>query len=100
MSETTLSKVGNSAAVLLPKGLRAKACLELGEPVRLESPRKGVVVITALIEDDGDRLSRLERVESRIKARQASTEPWPEEMTASDLLTRGKELRTDELASL
>lgn len=85
-------------AVLLPKALRAEACLEQNEPLRLESPRKGVVVITAMLSDDEDRLARLERSESRIKARRNNAKPWPKGATADDLLMAGKDARSYELS--
>lgn len=98
MVETTLSKVGNSMAVLLPKALRTEACFEPDEPLRLDSPRKGVVVITALFMDDGDRLARLARAEARIKARCGVVKPWPEGATADDLLRAGKDERSHGLS--
>lgn len=100
MVETTLSKVGNSMAVLLPKALRAEACFEPDEPLRLDSPRKGVVVITALFTDDEDRLARLERAEARIKARHGGVKPWPKGATADGLLRAGKDARAHELSSV
>ena len=100
MVETTLSRVGNSMAVLLPKALRAEACFEPEEPLRIESPRKGVVVITALHSDDDDRLACLEAAEARIQARKASIEPWPEGATAAELVSLGKDRLSDELLSL
>ena len=48
MATTSLTKVGNSMAVLLPKTLRAEAGIESDTRLSLSSPRKGVVVITAL----------------------------------------------------
>lgn len=100
MIEAKLSKVGNSMAVLLPKKLRAEAAFGPDEAVRLESPRKGVVVITALLSDEGDRLARLEGAESRIRERQSSTRPWPEGMTADAMLAAGKDARSDEFSVL
>lgn len=100
MIETTLSRVGNSMAVLLPKALRAEACFEPEEPLRLDSPRKGVVVITALHSDNDDRVARLEAAEARIRARKASIAPWPEGVAAVDLVSQGKDHRSDELLPL
>lgn len=100
MVEATLSKVGNSMAVLLPKALRAQACFEPEKPLRLESPRKGVVVITSLVDDNEDRLSRLKHAEERIKQRQSSMKPWPKGKTADDLLLEGKGVRANEFSSL
>ncbi len=97
---TTLSKVGNSMAVLLPKALRMEACFNAGEPLRVESPRKGVVTITAIASDDQDKLLRLYEAHHRIKERGASVMPWPEGASADDLLNAGKERRSDELFSL
>lgn len=98
--ETTLSKVGNSMAVLLPKALRAQACFEPEERLRLESPRKGVVVITALHADDEDRLSCFEAVQTNIKKRRSRVRPWPTNASADELLQEGKDRRTHEIASL
>ena len=98
MVETTLSRVGNSMAVILPKSLRTEACLESGETLRLESPRKGVVVITAMLSNDKDRLARLEDAELRIKERQDRTKPWPNGLTADALLKAGKDSHSDELS--
>ncbi len=97
--ETTLSKVGNSMAVLLPKALRAKACFGPDESLRLDSPRNGVVVITALFADDEDRLERFEKAEHRIKERQSSVRSWPQGKSSDDLLRAGKDGRSHELAS-
>lgn len=46
MATATLTKVGNSMAVLLPKALRQEADIDQETPLRIASPRKGVVVIT------------------------------------------------------
>lgn len=100
MTEATLSKVGNSMAVILPKALRNAACLGSDEPLRLESPRKGVIVITALCEEDEDRIARLEDAESRIKARKKKMRPWPDSASADDILKAGKDAHAHELASV
>lgn len=47
MVTTTVKKVGNSAAVILPKALRSQAGMELGSEVSMESPEPGVIVIRA-----------------------------------------------------
>lgn len=47
MVTTTIKKVGNSAAVILPKALRSQAGMELGSKVSMESPKPGVIVIRA-----------------------------------------------------
>lgn len=100
MVEATLSKVGNSMAVILPKNLRNAACLESNEPLRLESPRRGVIVITALCEEDEDRIERLDDAESRIKARKKRVRPWSDSASADDILKAGKDARAHELASV
>ena len=69
MTTATLTKVGNSMAVVLPKGLRQQAGFEAGEKLSIDSPRKGVVVIMAIHDDAEDRLARLEKVEARISKR-------------------------------
>ena len=92
MTTATLTKVGNSTAVLLPKALREEAGIEQTTPLRIASPRKGVVVITSVI-DDEDRLARLKRVEARIAARRDKVKPWPEGATAEDLIEQAKEER-------
>lgn len=95
MAVSTLTKVGNSMAVLLPKALRQKACIEPDVPLRLESPRKGVVVITAVVDDSQDRLARLEQAEARIASRETRMK-WPEGKTADDLLQEGRKRRAGE----
>lgn len=77
MATATLTKVGNSMAVLLPKALRQEAAIDQDTPLRLASPRKGVVVITSMLDDEEDRLARLRRVEARIAARRNKIKPWP-----------------------
>lgn len=99
MIETTLSRVGNSMAVLLPKALRQKACIEADRPLRVESPRKGVVVITA-VTDERDRLGRLVAAEAEIAARAGRTPPWPDGKNADDVIAEGKERAADELLSV
>ena len=99
MVETTLSKVGNSMAVLLPKALRQKAGLSAGERLWVTSPRSGVVVITAVV-DEQDRAERLKAAQERIMARKNSVKPWPSGVSAEDLLGHGKEQAAHELLSL
>ncbi len=96
MIETTLSKVGNSMAVLIPKALRKEACIGAGETLRVESPRKGVVVITSVMGLEG-RAERLRDAQERISARADRVAPWPDGMTADDMIARGKEVAADEL---
>lgn len=99
MTVSALTKVGNSMAVLLPKTLRQEARIEPDVPLRLESPRKGVVVITAVYDDSADRLTRLQEAEERIASRKMRAE-WPQGKTADDLLREGKERAAHEIASL
>lgn len=99
MTVSTLTKVGNSMAVLLPKTLRQEACIEPDASLRLDSPRKGVVVITAVYDDSADRLTRLREAEERIVSRKTRA-PWPQGKTADDLLREGKERGAREIASL
>ena len=94
MATATLTKVGNSMAVLLPKALRQEACIEADTPLRIASPRKGVVVITsALDENEDDRLARLEEFERQNIERARRARPWPEGATAEDLIAEAKEAR-------
>lgn len=99
MPISMLTKVGNSMAVLLPKALRQEACIEPDVPLRVDSPRKGVVVITAVYDDSVDRLTRLQEAEKRIASRKARSE-WPEGKTADDLLRAGKEREAREIIAL
>lgn len=96
----TLTKVGNSMAVLLPKALRQEACIDHETSLRIASPRKGVVVITSTLIDDEDRLARLEAAEQRIATRASEMPPWPESATADDLIAAGKEARYRDLLAL
>lgn len=101
MATTTLTKVGNSMAVLLPKALRQEACIEADTPLRIASPRKGVVVITSVLDDDeNDRIARFEEAERRIAARAKDFRPWPEGLTADDLIEDAKEARHRDFLSL
>lgn len=93
MTTATLTKVGNSMAVLLPKVLRQEAGIENNSLLNIASPRKGVVVITSVIDEAEDRLSQLEKVEARRAARKDKIQPWPEGRTADDLLNEAKEDR-------
>lgn len=100
MATATLTKVGNSMAVLLPKALRQEAAIDQDTPLRLASPRKGVVVITSMLDDEEDRLARLRRVEARIAARRNKIKPWPEGLTADDLIAQTKEERYRDFLAL
>ena len=93
MATTTLTKVGNSMAVLLPKALRQEAGIEQDTPLHIASPRKGVVVITSVLDNEDDRLARLKRTEARIAARRNKIKPWPEGKTAEDLIAEAREER-------
>lgn len=99
MATATLTKVGNSMAVVLPKVLRQQAGFETGEKLNIDSPRKGVVVITAIHDDVEDRLARLKKVESRI-AERSKLAPWPKGKTADDLIREARDARADEILSL
>lgn len=99
MIETTLSKVGNSLAVLLPKALRQAAEFDIDTQIRLETPRKGVVVITSVM-DDSDRSERLQAAEARIQKRSKHLDPWPQGKSAEDLINEEKGAMADELLSL
>lgn len=100
MATTSLTKVGNSMAVLLPKALRQEAGIESDTRLSLSSPRKGVVVITALQDSTEERLKTLERAEKRIAENAKNMNPWPEGLTADDLIKQGKEARLHEFLSL
>lgn len=99
MTTATLTKVGNSMAVVLPKGLRQQAGFEAGEKLSIDSPRKGVVVITAIHDNAEDRLARLEKVEARISKR-SRLAPWPKGKTADDFIREARDARADEIVSL
>ena len=93
MATATLTKVGNSMAVLLPKALRQEAVIEADTPLNVTSPRKGVVVITSVFDEKEDRLARLEKIEARRAARKGEIQPWPEGATADDLINAAREER-------
>ena len=97
---TTLSKVGNSMAVLLPKALRHKAQIDTSAPIELHSPRKGVIVITAMDDTSCDRLAKLDAIEAKLAELSKSLPPWPEGKDAEGLIREGKEARADEIALL
>ena len=99
MTTATLTRVGNSTAVVLPKALRQQAGFEAGEKLNIDSPRKGVVVITAIHDDVEDRLARLKTAESRI-AERSKLAPWPKAKTADDLIREARDARADEILSL
>lgn len=100
MSTATITKVGNSMAVILPKALRQAAAIKDGSPVHIESPRKGVIVITATDAQGCSRLERLRAAENRLKARSATLPPWPVGVTADQIIKQGKEGRSRELLPL
>lgn len=100
MATATLTKVGNSMAVLLPKALRQEAGIEQGTSLRIASPRKGVVVITSLLQEDADRRAQLKRAEAHIAARRKKTKPWPEGVTADSLIAEAKEERYRDFLAL
>lgn len=100
MATATLTKVGNSMAVLLPKALRQEADIDQETPLRIASPRKGVVVITSLLQEDDDRRAQLKRAEARIAARRKKTKPWPDGTTAEDLIAEAKEERYRDFLAL
>lgn len=100
MATTSLTKVGNSMAVLLPKTLRQEAGIESDTALTLASPRKGVVVITALQDNSADRLEALRRAEKRIAACEKKLKPWPEGLSADEAIQTGKGAKADEIASL
>lgn len=100
MAPATLTKVGNSMAVLLPKKLRQEAGIERDTPLRIASPRKGVVVITSALTKDDDRLARLAETEQRIIDRGHRARPWPEGATAEDLIAEAKEERYRDFLAL
>lgn len=100
MTTATITKVGNSMAVILPKALRQAAAMEDGSSVRIESPRKGVVVITAIESLDCSRLDRFRAIEEKLKAKSTTLPPWPSGVTADDMIRQGKEGKADEFLSL
>ncbi len=100
MPTATLTKVGNSMAVLLPKPLREQACLTQDTPLNISSPRKGVVVVTSIITDNDDRLARLEEAERRNIDRERRARQWPQGTTAEDLIAEGKEGRYRDFLAL
>lgn len=100
MATATLTKVGNSMAVLLPKALRQEADIAPDTPLRITSPRRGVVVITSILDDEDDQLARLKRTEARIAARHGKIKPWPSGATAGDLIAEAKEERYRDFLAL
>lgn len=100
MVETTLSKVGNSMAVLLPKALRSEAGINPEDKLQVTTPRKGVVVITAVAENANERLARLKAAQERIDERAGSFKPWPQGKTADDVIEEGRKARVNKLLSL
>ncbi len=100
MAPATLTKVGNSMAVLLPKKLRQEAGIEQDTPLRIASPRKGVVVITSARAEDDECLARLAETERRIAERGRRTRPWPQGATADGLIAEAKEERYRDFLAL
>lgn len=100
MATATLTKIGNSMGVVLPKSLRQEAGIEQGVSLRLASPRKGVVVITSVLDAGDDRRERLKRAEARIVARRSKMRPWPKGVTAEDLIAEAKEERYRDFLAL
>lgn len=100
MATATITKVGNSMAVILPKALRQVAAMEDNSPVHIESPRKGVIIITAIDSQESSRLDRLRAAEKRLRARSATLPPWPAGATADQIISQGKQRRSHELLSL
>lgn len=100
MATATLTKVGNSMAVLLPKALRQQAGIAQDTPLRIASPRKGVVVITSMLDEEDDRVSRLEEIERKLVERASRARPWPEGATADDLIAEAKEQRYRDFLAL
>lgn len=86
----TVSRVGNSAAVLLPKALRQHAGISVGDAVRVSSPRQGVLVLSREEDDIGRRLQRYEEARERMRARVDQWPAWPAGMTADDLIDAAK----------
>lgn len=82
------------------QGASTRGSYRPGYPLRLASPRKGVVVITSMLDDEEDRLARLRRVEARIAARRNKIKPWPEGLTADDLIAQAKEERYRDFLAL
>lgn len=100
MPTTSLTKVGNSMAVLLPKALREEAGIESSTPLHVASPRKGVVVITALLDDKRTRLERFEKALQHIEENSEKMKPWLEGKSAQDLIEEAKDAKTKEFLSL
>lgn len=100
MATATLSRLGNSMAVLLPKPLRQQACIDVEDELHLSSPRKGVVAITALCESDEERLAVLTKAEQHIASRKRGAAPWPEGTTAQDMIDEGKAEHAHDIAVL
>ena len=99
MVETTLTRVGNSVGVLLPKNLRQSAMLDDRAKVRLSSPRKGVVIITSY-EDGKDRLERLKQAEGNISEREKRARPWIVSKSAEKLIEEARDEALSDLLSI
>lgn len=93
MYASTLTKTGSSESVAIPKPLRDLLGAVAPEPVRLDSPRDGVVVIYFGGETAAERLSKLERAEASntLLSRNKS---WPEGMAAEELIDRSRRDRS------
>lgn len=89
----SVTRVGNGAAVLLPKALRQQAGISVGDVVRVVSPRQGVLVLSRETDEASGRLERYEAARSRICERARKLPPWPAGKTAEDLLDAAKEDR-------
>ena len=97
MAESTLTKVGNSAAAFIPRALREKAGVDVGDSFAMESPRQGVVVLRFHRPTSASKLRKLELAERRIKALAEGLPAWDESLTADQLIREGKEMRSHEV---
>ena len=95
----SLTKVGNSMAVILPKALRESAQFNASSSLRMASPRPGVVVITA-IDGNENRLERFQQAESFFESLKNKAPAWPKGKSAEDLINDVKGERADEIVSL
>lgn len=100
MSTTSLTKVGNSMAVLLPKALREEAGIDKDTALNIASPRKGVVVITAYQDNTKDRLQMFREAEKFFEDNAKNMKPWPKGFTAEDAIREGKDAKVAEIDSL
>lgn len=86
----TLTKVGNSAAVLIPSRLRQQAGIDVGDECTMDSPRRGVLVIDFTKPRKPSRLERILQAEERIHELNRTVNPWEEGMTADDLIEEAR----------